>query len=159
MARAAVCRCSHAPALCSYARLATFDGAKATFDFKAARFPASHQLRIHAPVSLAATDLAKTSVYVNVFAGSEKSTVKLRVNGGKWTTLKKTVEPDPYYVKLRNTEIANKVKPELNAPTASDHLWKGPLPTKLPKGAHLLEAVTRDMYGREYTARRILRVE
>jgi len=103
--------------------------------------------------------LAKTSVYVNVFAGSEKSTVKLRVNGGKWTTLKKTVEPDPYYVKLRNTEIANKVKPELNAPTASNHLWKGPLPTKLPKGAHLLEAVTRDMYGREYTARRILRVE
>ena len=39
------------------------------------------------------------------------------------------------------------------------HLWKGPLPAKLPKGAHLLEAVTRDMYGREYTAKRILRVE
>ena len=33
------------------------------------------------------------------------------------------------------------------------------LPAKLPKGAHLLEAVTRDMYGREYTAKRILRVE
>ena len=57
----------------------TFDGAKATFDFKASRFPANHQLRIHAPVALAAADVAKTSVYVNVFAGSEKSTVKLRV--------------------------------------------------------------------------------
>ena len=67
----------------------TFDGAKATFDFKASRFPANHQLRIHAPVALAAADVAKTSVYVNVFAGSEKSTVKLRVNGGKWTPLKK----------------------------------------------------------------------
>ena len=67
----------------------TFDGAKATFDFKASRFPANHQLRIHAPVALAAADVAKTSVYVNVFAGSEKSTVKLRVNGGKWTPLRK----------------------------------------------------------------------
>ena len=137
----------------------TFDGAKATFDFKASRFPASHQLRIHAPVSLPAADLAKTSVYVNVFAGSEKSTVKLRVNKGKWTTLKKTVEPDPYFVELLAAEKKAKVSPALSAARDSYHLWKGPLPAKLPKGAHLLEAVTRDMYGREFTARRILRVE
>ena len=137
----------------------TFDGAKATFDFKASRFPANHQLRIHAPVALAAADVAKTSVYVNVFAGSEKSTVKLRVNGGKWTPLKKTIEPDPYYVQLHAAEKLAKVSPELNPARDSYHLWKGPLPAKLPKGAHLLEAITRDMYGREYTAKRILRVE
>ena len=137
----------------------TFDGAKATFDFKASRFPASHQLRIHAPVSLPAADLAKTSVFVNVFAGSEKSTVKLRVNKGKWTTLKKTVEPDPYFVELLAAEKKAKVSPALSAARDSYHLWKGPLPAKLPKGAHILEAVTRDMYGREFTARRILRVE
>ena len=137
----------------------TFDGAKATFDFKASRFPANHQLRIHAPVALAAADVAKTSVYVNVFAGSEKSTVKLRVNGGKWTPLRKTIEPDPYYVQLHAAEKLAKVSPELNPARDSYHLWKGPLPAKLPKGAHLLEAVTRDMYGREYTAKRILRVE
>ena len=98
-------------------------------------------------------------MYVNVFAGSEKSTVKLRVNGGKWTALKKTNEPDPYYVQLLAAEKLAKVTPALNGPTNSHHLWKGSLPAKLPKGAHLLEAVTRDMYGREYTARRILRVE
>ena len=110
-------------------------------------------------MALAAADVAKTSVYVNVFAGSEKSTVKLRVHGGKWTPLKKTIEPDPYYVQLHAAEKLAKVSPELNPARDSYHLWKGPLPAKLPKGAHLLEAVTRDMYGREYTAKRILRVE
>jgi hypothetical protein len=56
--------------------------------------------------------VAKTSVYVNVFAGSEKSTVKLCVNGGKWTPLKNTVEPDPYYVQLHAAEKLAKVSPD-----------------------------------------------
>ena len=138
----------------------TFDGAKATFDFKAARFPKSHQLRIHAPISIAGKDSAKTMVYVNVFSGSKKSTVKLRVNGGPWAELKKTDEVDPYYVQLREAEVKRKAPgPELNAPTISHHLWKGPLPANLIKGPHTLEALTRDMYGREFTARRVIRVE
>ena len=136
----------------------TFDGAKATFDFKASRFPPTTSYASTRPWPRR-TDVAKTSVYVNVFAGSEKSTVKLRVNKGKWTTLKKTVEPDPYFVELLAAEKKAKVSPALSAARDSYHLWKGPLPAKLPKGAHILEAVTRDMYGREFTARRILRVE
>ena len=138
----------------------TFDGSEATFDFKAARFPKSHQLRIETPIVIKSTDSAKTMVYVNVFSGSEKSTVKLRVNDGPWLNLKKTVEIDPYYARMREEEIKNKVPgPELNSPTSSLHLWKGPLPANLPKGAHTLQAVTRDMYGREFSAKRVLRVE
>ena len=138
----------------------TFDGSEATFDFKAARFPKSHQLRIETPIAIKSTDSAKTMVYVNVFSGSEKSTVKLRVNDGPWLNLKKTVEIDPYYARMREEEIKNKVPgPELNSPTSSSHLWKGPLPANLPKGAHTLQAVTRDMYGREFSAKRVLRVE
>ncbi len=138
----------------------TFDGSEATFDFKAARFPKSHQLRIEAPIAIKSTDSAKTMVYVNVFSGSEKSTVKLRVNDGPWLNLKKTVEIDPYYARMREEEIKNKVPgPELNSPTSSSHLWKGPLPANLPKGAHTLQAVTRDMYGREFSSKRVLRVE
>ena len=138
----------------------TFDGSEATFDFKAARFPKSHQLRIETPIVIKSIDSAKTMVYVNVFSGSEKSTVKLRVNDGPWLNLKKTVEIDPYYARMREEEIKNKVPgPELNSPTSSSHLWKGPLPANLPKGAHTLQAVTRDMYGREFSAKRVLRVE
>ena len=138
----------------------TFDGSKATFDFKAARFPKSYQLRIEAPIAIKSTDSEKTVVYVNVFSGSEKSTVKLRVNDGPWLNLKKTVEIDPYYARLREEEIKNKAPgPELSSPTSSSHLWKGPLPANLPKGAHTLHAVTRDMYGREFSVKRVLRVE
>ncbi|MFP6900610.1 MAG: calcineurin-like phosphoesterase family protein [Opitutales bacterium] len=140
--------------------LITFDGHKATFDFKAARFPASHQLRIHAPVAIEVQDANKTQVYVNVFAGSEKSTVRLRVGEGKWVNLKKTREIDPYYLALREAEIqAKSTGLPMGGGSPSDHLWTGPLPANLSKGSHLLEAVTKDMYGREFRATRVLRVK
>ena len=47
----------------------------------------------------------------------------------------------------------------INAPIKFDHLWKSLLPPNLPKGVHSLEAITRDMYGREFTATRVLRVD
>ena len=45
----------------------------------------------------------------------------------------KTIEPDPYYVQLHAAEKLAKVSPELNPARDSYHLWKGPLPAKLPK--------------------------
>ena len=139
--------------------LITFDGHGATFDFKAARFPASHQLRIHAPVAIEAVDAEKTNVYVNVFSGSVKSTVKLRVGKGPWAKLKQVREIDPHYLALREAEIkSNSSGLPMGGGTPSDHLWKGTLPPNLSKGSHLLEAVTKDMYGREFRASRVLRV-
>ncbi len=140
--------------------LITFDGQQATFDFKAARFPASYQLRIHAPVAIDSKDSGKTQVYVNVFAGSEKSTVRLRVNRGEWRQLKKVREVDPYYLALREAEIkAKSTGLPMGGGSPSDHLWKGPLSVDLTAGTHLLEAVTKDMYGREFSATRVLRVK
>ena len=140
--------------------LITFDGHKATFDFKAARFPANHQLRIHAPVAIEQADAHGTQVYVNVFSGSEKSSVKLRVGKGKWSELKKVREIDPYYLALREAEIkAKSTGLPMGGGSPSDHLWKGPLPLKLSAGVHLLEAVTKDMYGREFRVTRVLRVK
>jgi hypothetical protein len=138
----------------------TFDGQKATFDFKAARFPASHQLRIHAPIAIKETDAKRTQVYVNVFSGSKKSTVKLRVGNRKWFDLKKVSEVDPHYLALRDAEIKSKSggKP-MGGGSPSDHLWKGSLPLNLPIGIHLLEAITKDMYGREFKATRVMRIE
>ena len=132
----------------------TFDGNKATFEFKAARFPDSHQLRIHAPVSIEGSASGKTHVYANVFAGSSKSTVRLRVDKGDWIEMEKTLEADPFYVELRKVE-----KDAINAPIKSDHLWKSLLPPNLTRGVHSLEVITRDTYGREFSATRVLRVE
>ncbi|MDA7888187.1 calcineurin-like phosphoesterase C-terminal domain-containing protein [Akkermansiaceae bacterium] len=140
----------------------TFDGNTHTLDFKAARQPADYQLNIHAPSSVKASELEKTFVYVNVFNGSKKSTVKMRIHQhSDWITMTKTLEADPHYVDTRNREIAAdpESKRHLSGPINSDHLWKAPLPAKLHPGSHLIEIEATDAYGKVHTGKRIIRVE
>ena len=40
----------------------------------------------------------------------------------------------------------------------STHLWKGKLPAALPAGTHTLFVRTRDLYGRYFHAKRVIRV-
>ena len=140
----------------------TFDGSSHTLDFKAARQPANYQLSIHAPSSVKGDDLEKHSVYVNVFNGSKKSVVKMRLaKTGEWIPMTKTLEADPHYVETREREI--KANPEskrhLSGPIKSDHLWKANLPAKLKTGSYLIEIEATDTYGRPHTGKRIIRVE
>jgi hypothetical protein len=138
----------------------TFDGHNATFDFQAAGKPADYQLRVHAPEEVAQAELANTYVYVNVFAGSIKSKVRMRVGPkSKWIELRKTPEKDPWYVAMQQLESRNKQVQAVNGATVSQHLWKGKLPAKLSSGQHLIEVVTTDMYGREFKGTRIIRVK
>lgn len=139
----------------------TFDGHEATFDFKAARRPADYQMNIYAPEEVSAQDAPQTEVYVNVFAGSGKSTVHMRVGWtGPWTPLLKTAEHDPNYVKIRERDKRDFPKaPELNAPIESAHLWKAKLPKDLHPGTFPIFVKTRDMYGREFQARRAIRIK
>ncbi len=137
----------------------TFDGHEATFDFKVARSPEDYQMNIHAPELVERKDLGKAWVYVNVFAGSSRSTVEMRVAGGNWVKLKKHVAKDPYYVAVREREIKlNPDAPALNSPTDSDHLWRGHLPAGTKAGTHLIEVKTTDMYGRTFQGRRVIRI-
>jgi hypothetical protein len=138
----------------------TFDGHNATFDFQAAGKPADYQLRVHAPEEVAQAELANTYVYVNVFAGSIKSKVRMRVGPkSKWIELRQTPEKDPWYVAMQQLESRNKQVQAVNGATVSQHLWKGKLPAKLSSGQHLIEVVTTDMYGREFKGTRIIRVK
>ena len=140
----------------------TFDGAKHTLDFKAARQPASYQMSIHAPDHIDPQNENKKIIYVNVFNGSVKSKVKMRIGkGADWIPLKKTVENDPYYVELREREAANSKtgKTSLNPPSPSDHLWKIQIPSGLEIGSHLIEVEATDHYGRLHRANRIIRIE
>ena len=138
----------------------TFDGQRATFDFRAAGRPASYQMNIMAPEEVAAAETGKTDVHVNVFAGSERSTVEMRVGwDGEWSQLKQVREKDPFYAAVRDREMAIKpAPPQLNAPEISTHLWKGKLPAALPAGTHTLFVRTRDLYGRYFHAKRVIRV-
>ncbi|MBT7981515.1 MAG: metallophosphoesterase [Akkermansiaceae bacterium] len=140
----------------------TFDGTKHTLDFKAARQPASYQLSIHAPDQIDPKNEKRQFIYVNVFNGSAKSEVKMRIGeGADWIPLKKTVENDPYYVELREREAINSKdgKTQLNPPSPSDHLWKVQIPSGLETGSHLIEIEATDHYGRPHKGKRVMRVE
>ena len=138
----------------------TFDGTNHTLDFKAARQPAAYQLSIHAPDVVQATDSESNFVYVNVFNGSEKSKVRMKVGSSRWIDLEKVLEPDPHYAETSDREM--KADPDarpLNAPIPSGHLWKGKLPKLKIGNNHLIEVEATDAYGRLHQGRRIIRGE
>lgn len=137
-----------------------FDGARVTMDFKAARRPAAEQMNVMLPAAVGAAELPARALYVNVFNGSERSTVEYRVNGrGAWTRLEQVREHDPSYVARKAAEeAAPPPRPPYRAmpnPMLSPHLWKAPLPA-LPPGEHRFEVRTRDLHGRTFRAEKTL---
>jgi len=126
-----------------------------------ARRPRDFQLRIwidRDEIPLA--EAAGSEVVVNVFAGSERSTVRMRLvptAGGAptpWTALRPEVRRDPFMVarhalEQSDTPPAGRPLPSL---VDSHHLWVGPLPADLAAGHHAIEVETTDMFGRTFRA-------
>jgi hypothetical protein len=144
----------------------TFDGQSAMVDFKAARRPASYQLHVEAPEVVPPVMPEPLPVYVNVFGGSERSTVEMRLgNTGPWQRLEKVMETDPYFLRLKEFEKEAKLKDiplrgrPLPKARPSHHLWKGFLPSELDTGLHRICVRTEDQYGRSFNGSRSIRVE
>ncbi len=137
--------------------LFTFSGNSYTIQYKPARLPTDYQMRILLPEEFSAGEGAL--VYVNVFAGSERSVVEMRVDGGEWLPLRRVRMRDPFYEALvrRDRQLSPPYRP-LPPPTDNFHLWMGVMPRDLSPGHHLLEVRTRDMFGRVYSAFRVFRV-
>jgi hypothetical protein len=141
----------------------SFNGTEYRLDFHAAGRPADYQLEIDAPEVVTSAETANASVYVNVFNGSEKSQVRLRVDGGAWSTMAKVDEVDPKFQRTWDAEAAllKQVKAfrQLSKPGISTHLWKAPLPANLPAGTHRIDIETTDHWGRTFEGHRVVRVE
>jgi hypothetical protein len=128
-------------------------------DFRAAGAPDSEQMRVHMP--MAVTPAEGGEVWVNVYNGSEKSTVEMAINDeGQWSTLEQAEEVDPHYTALvaAESKFNPPIEPKLKKPSTSSHLWKGTLPLNLPQGTHLLRVKTTDMHGRTFYGQRSFRV-
>jgi hypothetical protein len=134
----------------------TFDEQGYRMDFKAAGSPASDQMRIHLGSRMDTNATDQQEVWVNVYNGSEKSTVSMSVDNGDWIELKKEFTTDPYYVEL--AERDSEAERKLAKPRNSHHLWKANLPADILPGAHLLQVKTVDMHERTYYAHRSFRV-
>jgi hypothetical protein len=119
-------------------------------------------MNIFAPESTTSETSGDTEVLVNVFAGSERSRVEMRLgDSGAWTLLQREAREDPYYLATLERELQRNPKPAYYLPPAikSPHLWVGSLPANAPIGTHALEVRTTDMYGQEFRAYRLIRIE
>lgn len=139
----------------------SFDGAKYDLEFRAARRLANYQMNIHMPEMITTDQAISTAVIVNVFNGSKKSQVRMRVlPSGQWKELERIDGIDPFYASIKKLE-SGPVKPlgiGLPDPSVTDHLWRGFLPALLPVGTHHVEVETTDMHGKKYTDRESIRV-
>jgi hypothetical protein len=139
----------------------TFDGNRYSIAFVAAGRPTSYQMAIHAPEEVVASDADAAEVVVNVFAGSSRSTVEMRVGGsGPWVRMAHSPRVDPAYAALKLAETGGTPPPGRALPGAStsSHIWAAKLPVNLAVGAHAVTVRATDMFGQVYEASRIVRV-
>ncbi|MEZ5939951.1 MAG: calcineurin-like phosphoesterase family protein [Planctomycetaceae bacterium] len=144
----------------------SFDGADYRLDYRAAGRGPDHQMQLDAP-EVISTELDEPAfLYANVFNGSEKTKVEMRVAGQStdWIELDHVKEADPTYQRTFDREAAIlEVKPnewrKLSKPRATGHLWKGAIPTGLPPGLHEIEVRATDHWGRIFNDSRSIRVE
>lgn len=139
----------------------TFSQDRYQLDFKVAGRPANYQMNIQVPQEISVNKTDEAEIVVNVFNGSEKSTVEFSLdNDSQWKTLQQMERLDPHYVELvrREQDMTPPVEPKLTRPKISHHLWAGNLPGPLEPGTHLLRVRTTDMHGRAYFGHRSFRV-
>ncbi len=138
--------------------LFTFDGNTYSIEFRAAGSDPSHQMNLYLPDTIQQGE--STDLVVNVFGGTDKSTVEYRVGDeGPWQKMPRVDEPDPEYAKIveRDAGLTAPFRP-LPAAINSPHLWKIKLPAFAEPGVVPVHVRTRDMFGQEYMATRGVRV-
>lgn len=140
----------------------SFDGHEYSLEFRAAGRPKSYQMQIHAPEAVATEELEETTVYANVFNGSKKTRVEMRLGEtGEWTPMKKTNEPDPTFVEVadREKELGETPWRNLPSPKNSSHLWKANLPAGAKPGTYWIHFRATKADGQVLTGQRVIRIE
>lgn len=140
----------------------SFDGTEYQLDFRAAGRPEDYQMQIHAPEKVWTGALAEAEVYVNVFNGSVRSTVEMRLDDGDWTAMQYALEKDPTLeaVAAREAAVLEKIPAfrKLANPKASTHLWKAPLPKGTAAGTRLIQIRATDINGKTHESQRVIRI-
>ncbi len=139
----------------------TFNKNKYSVRFKAARRPDNYQMNIYAPDVVEKDRVAEAEVFVNVFAGSSRSKVEMRIGDeGTWIPMDKIVAEDPIYKQMKDFEnsLDSKLFKKTPAPHMNEHMWKANLPKDVAAGTHLIYVRTTDMFNQTYTALRVITI-
>ena len=108
--------------------------------------PDDSQMSITLPSLVERAAVGDTTVWVNVFTGSDLTRVRMRVDDGdEWLELERTEARDPGYLALsdRAREHPDAGRGTLPRPVETDHLWKTTLPADLDPGWHTLTVQVR----------------
>lgn len=119
------------------------------------------QMHVALPPLVERPSLGDTPVKVNVFNGSARTRVRMRVDEeSRWTELEHTVGMDPGYLALSERADAHPRAGRGTLPpaVATDHLWEGTLPAKLAPGWHTLTVQVRGTFGEDWQAKRTFAV-
>lgn len=128
------------------------DGNTYRTEFRAARMPASHQMRL----SVEMLD-GEPVLLANIFNGATGDDVAFRVlrDGDEptaWAAMDHTRIADPVYAAFRDRHAAipdeHRGDRTLPGAVTSHHLWTVPFdPAELPAGTHVVEVRHADLYG------------
>ncbi len=138
-----------------YATLRVENGGRYFLAWHAARAAQDTGIGLHAPKALRKGAYPAWGVYANVYMGRNDSRVEYRVDDGDWRPMSKVLRPDPNLL-AENAEddAAEKLRGYDRSPEAeaSQHLWRGALPTDLAVGRHRIEVRVQDPWRGELRA-------
>ncbi|MEM9111037.1 MAG: calcineurin-like phosphoesterase C-terminal domain-containing protein [Planctomycetota bacterium] len=134
---------------------ATFEGSGYQARFVSNRPGDARDMRIIAPLEIKGVEnTTGTIVRANIWAGTgETSKTRMRImTGGKasaWSTMQHKPQADPVYAQQAAAEQqdAKGYRPVGRGPIASHNMFEGRLPAELPKGTHVLEIESTDLFG------------
>jgi len=119
-------------------------------------------MNVYAPDVIEPGKASETDVLANIFAGSERSKVEMRLGEkGAWMPMAQVEIEDPEFVRLQKLEagVQNHPTKPIREVIPSAHIWKCSLPPNTPAGTHTIHVRTTDMFGQTYTGGRIVTVQ
>jgi len=147
-----------------------FKGNSYSIQYKAARRPENYQMNIYMSEEVDINDSKSRQVLVNVFAGSSRSVVEMQVNGqSQWIQMNPVKIADPECVRMHGLSslLKETVKGQvledvfgytMDEPSISTHIWQGELSGKSVPGTYTITVRTTDLFGKTWTANRVLRI-
>lgn len=145
-----------------YARLRVDAGGAYALSWHPARDADDSGIGLHAPRVLRKGAYPAWGVFANVYMGDAETRVEYRIDGGEWKPMKRVEQPDPrLLVENIRDDTADALRGYDRSPEAeaSQHLWRGALPTDLAEGEHAVEVRAFDRWQGERSARTSYRLQ
>lgn len=145
-------------------------GNQYNIQYKAARRPAEYQMNIYLPDDISESALDTTDVLVNIFNGSEKSKVEMKLDHmNDWLPMSQTTARDPANMamyllspildqEIEGSKLDAVLGWKMDRPSESNHFWTVAVPKDLKAGTYRMTVRTTDMFGNTYLGHRVFRI-